>query len=163
MTEIIRHYLKRKVRGMQGDEFVEDLVQEVLLTIHLKKGTYNRELPFLPWVYAVTRHRLIDAIRSETRRHKFFEVWDLEQDPDQLSPEFLVRDFLDGSYAVEHLLSAVPDRQKEILYLSKVEELPLKEIARQMKMTLTAVKVTIHRAIRTIRGGEPNKGSDENN
>src|ERR1700738_5179421 len=46
---------------------VEDLVQEVLLTIHLKRGTWDQSRPIGPWVAAIARNRLIDVLRR--KRH----------------------------------------------------------------------------------------------
>ena len=53
---------------MRSKEQVEDLVQDVLISIHKKRDLYSDELPFLPWVFAIARYRLIDSLRMEKRR-----------------------------------------------------------------------------------------------
>lgn len=66
---MVRMYLHRTLGSRQGSvEKVEDLVQEVLISIHQKKESYRSSQPILPWVYAIARYRLIDSIRAEKRR-----------------------------------------------------------------------------------------------
>jgi len=52
--------------GALEDE-IEDLVQEVLLTIHLKRGTWDQSRPIGPWVAAITRNKLVDVLRRRGR------------------------------------------------------------------------------------------------
>src|SRR6201997_3648207 len=46
---------------------VEDIVQEVLLTIHLKRGTWDQSRPIGPWVAAIVHNKLVDALRRRGR------------------------------------------------------------------------------------------------
>src|SRR3979490_3054763 len=47
---------------------VEDAVQDVLLTVHLIRHTYDPQRPFAPWLAAIANRRIIDRLRSETRK-----------------------------------------------------------------------------------------------
>ena len=51
-----------------GNADAEDVVQEILLAIHLKRQTWMQDQPFLPWLNAITRHKLIDVLRRRGRR-----------------------------------------------------------------------------------------------
>src|SRR6266446_5026443 len=51
----------RRFGAPEGE--IEDLVQEVLLTIHLKRGTWDQSRPIGPWVAAIARNKLIDGLR----------------------------------------------------------------------------------------------------
>ncbi len=62
--------------GAPEDE-VEDLVQEVLLTIHLKRGTWDQSKPLGPWIAAITRNKLIDVLRRRGR-HITIPIEDFE-------------------------------------------------------------------------------------
>ena len=55
-------------RAGVGDADVEDAVQETLLAIHLKRHTWDPEQPLAPWVYAIARHKVVDALRRRGRR-----------------------------------------------------------------------------------------------
>src|SRR5690348_2986078 len=47
---------------------VEDVVQETLLALHLKRNTWDPSQPLGPWERAIARHKLIDALRRRGRR-----------------------------------------------------------------------------------------------
>ena len=54
-------------RAGVGDADVEDAVQETLLAIHLKRQTWDAGQPLAPWVYAIARHKIVDAMRRRGR------------------------------------------------------------------------------------------------
>src|SRR6202047_1449411 len=96
----------RRLGAPEGE--VEDLVQEVLLTIHLKRGTWDQSRPIGPWVAAIARNKLIDFLRR--RRHVTVPIEDLEdslqaEDP---TPELSTRD-------IDTLLGHLKPQQREIV------------------------------------------------
>src|SRR5262245_34358442 len=64
---VIRNVV-RGARGFLGPADVEDLVQDVLLSLHAVRATYDPTRPFLPWLLAITRNRLADGARRYARR-----------------------------------------------------------------------------------------------
>jgi RNA polymerase sigma-70 factor (ECF subfamily) len=157
---LLRAYFRKKLNpAIASSERAEDLVQDVLLSIHHKKHLYSESLPLLPWVYAIARYRLIDAVRSEGARPQTV-AWDdsyedlFFQDPDVPS-EFVTQE-------INELLQGLNDKQRQIFILAKVEELSLAEIAELHQMSVSAVKVTVHRAARLLREralkGQPEGG-----
>src|ERR1700754_3409430 len=65
-AQMIRAYVRR--RTAQGGVEPEDVVQETLLAIHLKRHTWRQDAPVLPWIYAIARFKLVDAFRRRGRR-----------------------------------------------------------------------------------------------
>ena len=63
---VVRAVIRQKIRHPGFD--AEDIVQEALLAIHLKRHTWQPDLPVLPWVYAIARHKLVDAVRRRDHR-----------------------------------------------------------------------------------------------
>src|SRR6266550_66933 len=64
LSSRLRAYYKGKLaRVGRGATEAEDLVQEVLLAIHLKRHTYDTGEPFTPWVHTIARYKLIDYLR----------------------------------------------------------------------------------------------------
>src|SRR5216683_1569993 len=64
LSSRLRAYYKGKLaRAGRGATEAEDLVQEVLLAIHLKRHTYDVGEPFTPWVHTIARYKLIDYLR----------------------------------------------------------------------------------------------------
>jgi RNA polymerase sigma-70 factor, ECF subfamily len=63
---LVRGFARRKVA--QGAIDPEDIVQETLLAIHMKRHTWRNDAPITPWLYAIARYKLIDAFRRRGRR-----------------------------------------------------------------------------------------------
>src|SRR5262245_37842267 len=70
LTERLRRIIRRH-RGFNRQEDVEDLVQDVLLSVHAVRSTYDPERPFMPWLLAITRNRLVDSARRSASRRAF--------------------------------------------------------------------------------------------
>src|SRR3954463_2455821 len=97
----------RRLGTPEGE--VEDLVQEVLLTIHLKRGTWDQSRPIGPWVAAIARNKLIDVLRRRGR-HITVPIEDVV-DPLQAedrTPELSTRD-------IDSFLGPLKPQQKEIV------------------------------------------------
>jgi RNA polymerase sigma-70 factor (ECF subfamily) len=165
IATMIRGYLMKSARASKtSPQQVEDLVQDVLLAIHQKRHTYRTDMPVMPWIFSIARYKLIDSIRAQGRTP--IVSWPAED-----SDEFEAAASVDAAQAgatdrmdVETLLEELPEKQRQILMLAKVEELPLNEISKRMKMSLSAVKVTIHRAMATLRRTQnPKLGGDNEN
>jgi len=147
VLRLIRRYLYQAMSPkLRSTERVEDLAQEVLFSIHRKRDLYDASKPLLPWIYAVARYRLIDSIRAEARQPDCIE-WIEKFDALAVTEIPMMMGEDDG----REFLEGLSDRQKEILRLSKVEDVSLQEIADQFEMSISAVKVTIHRALKQIR------------
>src|ERR1700752_1422336 len=66
IAALVRGFVRRKI--VQGGVDPEDVVQETLLAIHVKRHTWRQDAPVLPWIYAIARFKLIDAFRRRGRR-----------------------------------------------------------------------------------------------
>ena len=131
----------RRFGAPEGE--VEDLVQEVLLTIHLKRGTWDQSRPVGPWVAAIARNKLIDLLRR--RRHIIVpieEVIDSLQAEDP-TPELSTRD-------IDALLQHLKPQQREIVRSISLNGSSIRETAERLQMTEGAVRVTLHRALKAL-------------
>jgi RNA polymerase sigma-70 factor (ECF subfamily) len=122
---------------------VEDLVQEVLLTIHLKRGTWDQSRPIGPWVAAIARNKLIDVLRR--RRHVTVPIEDLvdslpAEDP---TPESSTRE-------IDTLLEHLKPQQREIVRSISLNGSSIREAAARLQMTEGAVRVALHRALKAL-------------
>ena len=69
LAPVLRSVTRRGLaRGGLPVEDAEDIVQETLLAVHLKRQTWDESLPFMPWLRAVARNKLLDAVRRRGRR-----------------------------------------------------------------------------------------------
>lgn len=128
---------------------VEDAVQDALLTLHRVRATYDPSRPFRPWLSAIAERRALDRGRSRGRR--LARETGLEDAADIAAP---ARQNAEADAAAAQLRRAVaelPPAQRTALSLTKIEDLPLADAATRSGMTVGALKVATHRAIRTLR------------
>ena len=129
----------------------EDVVQDILLTLHRVRHTYDPTRPFGHWLATIASRRSIDALRRRGRREKI-EVFDefayeTFSDP-EANREMSVRDEAPG---LQTAIAALPDGQREAIELLKLRELSLAEASQLTGKSISALKVNVHRAIKALR------------
>lgn len=130
---------------------IEDLVQDVLLSVHAVRTTYDPRRPFMPWLMAITRHRLADAARRHTRRAAH-EV-QVENVPVTFSDDGtnIDSDEYRDPEALRQAIMALSPGQRDAIELLKLREMSLKEAAAARGTSIGALKVSVHRAMATLR------------
>jgi RNA polymerase sigma-70 factor (ECF subfamily) len=145
LTPRLRAVARSRCRsvGAPEDE-VEDLVQEVLLIIHLKRGTWDPSRPIGPWVAAITRNKLIDVLRRRGR-HITMPIDDFVDSlqADDRAPEMSARE-------IDSLLARLTPQQREIVRSISLNGSSIRETADRLQMTEGAVRVTLHRALKAL-------------
>jgi RNA polymerase sigma-70 factor, ECF subfamily len=149
LRAFVRHLLART--SSAGAE-AEDIVQDILLAIHLKRQTWIETAPVAPWVFTIARHKTIDALR---RRGRHIDV------PIDDFAEVLAADTAEPDLAsmyVERQLQTLPDGQRKVVQAIAVAGDSISEAAEKLMMTQGAVRVALHRglaalAARTTKGG----------
>src|SRR5947209_18330626 len=69
IAPVVRANARRALaRAGQPIDQSEDIVQEILLAVHLKRHTWDANAPLAPWLFAIARNKLIDALRRRGRR-----------------------------------------------------------------------------------------------
>jgi RNA polymerase sigma-70 factor (ECF subfamily) len=151
--EELLQLLARDARGFVGrrvgwTDWIEDVVQEVLLTVHRARHTYDGARAFAPWFYAIVNSRLIDALRARRRRaHR--EVVDDDALARQAAP--LPVTGSDMSEELARAVSNLPRVQREVVSLLKYDDLSVREVAGRLGMSEAAVKATAHRGYKVLR------------
>jgi RNA polymerase sigma factor (sigma-70 family) len=150
VTPRIRRVVRAR-RGFLGVADTEDLVQDVLLSVHAVLATYDPSRPFMPWLLAIVRNRLADAARRYGRQHKH------ETHVDDLQVTFgeFSTNTTDGGIgdlkALEQAIRALPAGQRQAIELLKLQEMSLKEASAATGTSVAALKVATHRAIVSLR------------
>jgi RNA polymerase sigma-70 factor (ECF subfamily) len=122
----------------------EDVVQETLLAMHLKRDTWDPTQPIEPWVRAIARYKLVDHLR----RRGFHDHLDI----DELSGSLATRAEADAATAIDsqRLLAGLPERQRRIVEEISIEGRRAAEVAARMSMSEGAVRVALHRALKAL-------------
>jgi len=127
---------------------VDDLLQEILLSLHKARHTYDGNRPYKPWAYAIAKFRLQDYLRahySDQLRHAI-ELSEVENNlPEDVTESAFTYESISGE------IQKLPEKQATILQLMHQEGYTAKEVAEKMGMNESAVKVAAHRAYRILR------------
>ncbi|MGH7007362.1 MAG: sigma-70 family RNA polymerase sigma factor [Stellaceae bacterium] len=130
---------------------VEEVVQDVLLTVHRVRHTYDPARPFRPWLAAIARRRAIDALR----RHRRTETH-------EISDQYAYETFADiaanrhaemptTAAGLRAAIADLPAQQREAVQLLKVRGLSLAQASAETGKSTAALKVNMHRAVKTLR------------
>lgn len=141
---LVRGFARRRI-SENAVVSPEDIVQETLLAIHQKRHTWRNHEPILPWVFSITRHKVIDVYRRNGVR-VFVDVDDFVDSlaaPDQPPPT-------PDEGQVEEALIALTEGQRNVVRSIAVEGRSISETATTLEMKETAVRVAFHRGLAAI-------------
>jgi len=145
LTPYLRAIARRRCDqlGVAKSE-AEDIVQEVLLAVHLKRETWDPFRPIGPWISTMVRNKLIDSLRRRGR-HIVVPIEDvvaiLETDDRVTSSDRI---------DISSVLSTLEDPQRTIVQRISLDGSSVREIAQQLKMSEVAVRVSLHRALKAL-------------
>jgi RNA polymerase sigma-70 factor, ECF subfamily len=148
LTRHLRSYYARRLDPATA----EDAVQETLIAIHTRRTSYDPALPFTAWVYGIARYKLID----EYRRHKRRATVPLDEAADLFGHD-------DAAEAIARrdvgkLLDKLPPAKRQLVKDIKLDGVSVAEAARRTGMSESSVKVTVHRALKSL--GEDLRAND---
>jgi RNA polymerase sigma-70 factor (ECF subfamily) len=130
----------------------EDALQDVLLTVHAIRHTYDPGRPFGPWLVAIANRRIIDRLRRQIRARS--REIELSAEHEAFSPDganFHFDDASVDSVALHAAITTLPSDQREAISLLKLKEMSLKEATLASGRSVSALKVATHRAIKSLR------------
>lgn len=124
----------------------DDLLQETWLLIHKVRHTYRVGEPVLPWFYGIARHVRVDHFRKSNRIAIHEEQVETVSELPAPTP--------DGPAAtadMKELLAPLPESQREVILMLKVDGMSLEEVARATSSTVGSVKQKAHRGYERLR------------
>src|SRR6478736_2146990 len=145
LAPLLRQVVRRGfTRAGFGNCDAEDVVQETLLAIHLKRQTWDENEALTPWVTAIARHKWIDSLRrrgrhAELQNDDIIDVLPAETPTERLS-----------SRDAERLLSVLSGRQRDVVRAISIEGMSAREAADRFRMSEGAVRVALHRGLSAL-------------
>ncbi|MEQ1619153.1 MAG: sigma-70 family RNA polymerase sigma factor [Terricaulis sp.] len=140
---LLRRFFRNRLRGAPED--AEDLVQDTLVALHTKRDTYDPAYPLSAWLYAIARYRLIDHLRRVHRRGTHSAIDDI--DIGDADPEY---DASDARRDVATLLAKLPEKQRAVIRLVKIEEKSVREASEATGYSESDIKISIHRGMKAL-------------
>ncbi|KVD85854.1 RNA polymerase subunit sigma [Burkholderia ubonensis] len=151
LLDSITPYLRRLVarHGVYPDA-VEDVVQDILVTVHQVRHTYAAERPFGPWLVSIASRRIVDALRRQGRAASRELSLDPEHETLPGDGANLMEEAADAR-VVRDAIAQLPPGQRDAIRMLKLEEMSLKEAALATGTTVAALKVAVHRGLKGLR------------
>ena len=143
VTPVLRGIVRAKGASL-GVAGCEDVLQEVLLAIHLKRHTWQSGTPVRPWAYAITRHKVIDAFRARGSKidlpiEDFAEVLAADTGPDPTEAADMAK-----------MIGMLDGRSARIIRRIGLEGVSVAETGAELTMSEGSVRVALHRALKTL-------------
>ena len=135
-------FFRRRLAGDAAE--APDLVQETLIAIHTRRGTYDASQSFAGWAHAIARHKLIDHFRRRGRAATIPVA--------NAGALFAVDDSAgaEAHHDVEKALATLPPATQSLIRDIKLRELSHAEAAAARGMSETAAKVAVHRGMKKL-------------
>lgn len=149
LREITPYLRSLAVRRHRDPSDVEDAVQDILLTVHAIRHTFDPTRPFGPWLVTIANRRFIDRLRRQGRsrdretplmpEHETFSEpqANLEERPDRRE--------------LEKAIDELPPMQRKAVRLLRLKEMSLKEASTASGMSIASLKINMHRAVKSLR------------
>jgi RNA polymerase sigma-70 factor (ECF subfamily) len=143
VTPLLRRMVTRRLIAAD----VEDVVQEILISIHKARHTYDGQRPIVPWLLSIVRYRISDYLRKHyaQRRHQTVSLQEWKELIQDVTEDGIHRE------SIEALMRCVPEKHRQILTMMHVEGFTAREVGHKMGMNESAIKVAAHRAIKKIQ------------
>ncbi len=150
LDEISPYLRSLALKSHRDPSDIEDTVQDVLLTVHAIRHTYDPTRPFAPWLVAIAHRRIVDRLRRQGRT---------AQHETPLAPEHETLAATEANYleesvdlmAVREAVERLPPGQREAIKLMKLQEMSLRQAATVSGNSIAALKVATHRGLKNLR------------
>jgi RNA polymerase sigma-70 factor (ECF subfamily) len=126
----------------QSDADLEDIVQDVLLAVHLKRDTWDSSRTFGPWLGAIVRHKLVDAMRKRRLGDAAVEELADVLPAHEAAPS--------DTHDVERTLATLPEKPRSIVRAIAIEGRSAAQVGADLGMNEGAVRVALHRALKDL-------------
>ena len=150
ITPLLRSVVRKRRPFLQPAD-IEDLVQDILLSLHSVRATYDPARPFMPWLLAIAHNRMADGARRHMRR-AVNEISVAEYPETFLdAPTNTLETSHGNSETLRKAIGKLPRGQRRAVEMLKLREMSLKEAASASGMSVTALKVAVHRGMNALR------------
>lgn len=155
-TDLYQRYLPvvyNRVRYVVPEHDIEDVVQEVFISLMKALRSYRGNSKFSTWLRTLTNRRIVDYYRRRSRTEIQLEAEPSEAET-SVAPELTTAaesTAIEDRVVLRQMLQALPEPYQEVILLRFAEELPFDEIARVRGQSLEATKSLFRRALATLR------------
>ncbi|MEZ5813401.1 MAG: RNA polymerase sigma factor [Alphaproteobacteria bacterium] len=146
IAPFIRNYI---LKSLANPDWADDITQEVLISVHKSLSTYSPDRPFRPWLMAIVNFRRTDYLRKHysARQNKQTTLEDFDFQKTHVTDSAHAGEYKD----IEAALSTLPEKQRRVFEMIKIQGYTASEVANEMGMSVSAVKVSAHRSMNKLK------------
>ncbi len=137
-------------------DVTEDIFQDTFIKVirTLKRGAYNEEGKFLPWVMRISHNLVIDHFRKNSRMPKFdnsgeFSIFSVLSDSSLNAEKQLIKDQVEND--VRRLVEELPEDQKDVLLMRIYEDMSFKDISDKTGVSINTALGRMRYALINLR------------
>ena len=150
VVPLVKEAVRQRFRFLQSQD-IDDLVQDILLSVHAARATYDPARPFLPWLMAIARNRMADSARRHARRAAYEVPSEQPVETFPAEDANMPANGYGDAEALAQAMTKLPQGQRQAIELMKLREMSLKEAAAATGTSVGALKVSVHRGISALR------------
>jgi RNA polymerase sigma-70 factor (ECF subfamily) len=139
------------MRQLRSPDWAEDAIQDVLLTVHRVRQTYDPRRPFKPWLATITHRRCIDLLRRRGRTAAYETSNDTAYETFADPAANKAMEVYATTEGLGEAIASLPPQQREAVELLKLREMSLAEASNTSGRSVGALKLNVHRAIKSLR------------
>lgn len=135
----------------------EDISQEVFVTVYKTILSFKEQSSISTWIYRITVNKCLDHLRAQSRQKRggiFSKLFSIEgsamEAPDFVHPGVLAENREKAAYLFK-AINSLPENQKTAFVLVHIEDLPQKEVAEIMDLSVKAVESLLQRGKANLR------------
>ncbi len=134
----------------------EDIFQDTFIKVirTLKRGAYNEEGKFLPWVMRISHNLVIDYFRKNNRMPKFdnsgeFSIFSVLSDSSLNAEKAIIKEQVEND--VRRLVDELPEDQKEVLMMRIYNDMSFKDISDKTGVSINTALGRMRYALINLR------------
>lgn len=143
-------FIKGRISGgLANPDWIDDITQDVLISVHKSLETYSGDRAFKPWLNAIIQFRRTDFLR---KHYKTKKVKESSAEKSEVFSEDVTFSPNAGELKdIEGAMQSLSDKQRKIFQMMKIEGYTAQEVADEMDMSVSAVKVSAHRTAAKLK------------
>jgi RNA polymerase sigma factor (sigma-70 family) len=149
LREVTPYLRSLAARRHREPSDIEDAVQDILLTVHAIRHTFDPTRPFGPWLVTIANRRFIDRLRRQGRRRD--RETPLTPEHETFSEPQANLEERSDRHQLAKAIDELPPMQRKAVQLLKLKEMSLIEASTASGMSIASLKVNVHRAVKSLR------------
>jgi len=136
---------------------IDDILQEVFVKIWLNRQKISNAGTFNAYIFTITKNEVLNLIRSSVKDHTFKDELYLRSVAEEYQTQNQL-EYDEIKTGIDHIVSSLPEKRKQVFILSRTEGLSNKEIAQQLNISKKTIEDHITHAIKHIKSAMQEMG-----